>query len=186
MSLDDQTKSGEEEITIEIPDYILDPEYAIGVGLISRDEYTTLRDEYYTQARTLTGVVIPLVGFMAALRWGSIHHWSWPVFFGIFVFGIAALVLGLDRLHKFYSELQQLIIGHYVKNKLAEKDAAATAAKVLTKKQLDDELTKKFKEQDAELKKKLDEQLAAIEKVIKAKEPDKGSKPGGGAAQSAT
>jgi hypothetical protein len=166
---DQPTPAQEQTVEYQVPHYVLDSEYAIGMGIISQQEYTSLRDEYYTQARTLTGVAIPLGGLMLYLRFGTDQHWGWTYVY-IASAILAGLIFGLDRLHKFYSELQMLIIGHYVKNALAAKEAAATAAKALTKQYFDSELKKKFADQ-----------LTAIEKVVKAKpEASKDKKSGGG------
>jgi hypothetical protein len=158
---EDMTSGGvkaapEMTVQYQVPYYVLDAEYAIGMGIISQQEYTSLRDDYYTQARTLTGVAIPLIGLMFYMWLGTTQRWGcWPYIF-LLLLTVGAVFSGLDRLHKFYSELQMLIIGHYIAKKLAEKAAADAAAKNITKSYLEKELKKEF-----------DNQLEKIKKLLK-------------------
>ena len=159
------TQSTEQTVQYEVPYYVLDPEYAIGMGIISQTEYSTLRDEYYTQARTLTGIAFPLGGFVLYMWFGG-QSWGWWPYIILFVIA-GGVIAGLDRLHKFYSELQMLIIGHYVAIKLAEKKAADTAAHTVTKKVLDKELKAAFATQ-------LDDIKEIVEAIVQPTEEDSG------------
>jgi hypothetical protein len=149
-----ETQKGAKEQTIqyEVPYYVLDPQYAIGMGIISQQEYSSLRDEYYTQARTLTGIAIPLIGLMLYMGFGTDQSWGVFPYFVISFVTVCGMVAGLDRLHKFYSELQMLIIGHYLAKKMADEKAASQAAQNVTKTYLEKELKKEFDKQLIDIK----------------------------------
>lgn len=105
----------------EIPNYVLFPEYAIGMGLITRDDYNALSDQYYTQARILTGVFLPLIGLVLVLAFSGLPPVSWWIYAILLTCATAGVFFGMDRLHKFYSALQTLIISKYVAKKQAEQ-----------------------------------------------------------------
>lgn len=106
---------------------ILLPEYAIGVGLITRDEYETIRRDYFTQTQWTLGLIIPLI-----MLWIAFVIRPEPLVLKLHVlFGLligAALIGGMDRLHNYNAQLQSLIAGKYVAKLMAREAAEAAAA----------------------------------------------------------
>lgn len=119
----------DEDEGIEIPTKILLTEYAIGQGLISREEYGALRDQYFTQSQATLGLILPTIGIIVAINFGGsldLDAWvSWLL--GGLV--LLALLSGLDRLHKYYSELQTLIVSRYVARVIKAREEAAKDSK---------------------------------------------------------
>jgi hypothetical protein len=112
---------------LDVPTEILLPEYAIGVGLITREEYEGIRSDYFTQTQWTLGLIIPLLLLWAALamRDESARWWVHAIF--ITLVGVA-FVGGMDRLHNYYAQLQSLIAGKYVAKVMAREAAEAAAA----------------------------------------------------------
>lgn len=112
---------------LDVPTEILLPEYAIGVGLISRDEYDSIRRDYFTQTQWTLGLIIPLIMLWIALgiRPEPLPWWLHVVF--LLLAGVA-LIGGMDRLHNYYAQLQSLIAGKYVAKLIAREAAEAAAA----------------------------------------------------------
>jgi hypothetical protein len=110
-----------------IPESLLFPEYAIGQKLITRAEYTAIRDEYYTQSQASFGVILPLLFLAYALARSGVAAVGGWVYAAIAAAAVVAFIAGADRLHKYYSELQALIISRY---RAAQDAKAAAAARV--------------------------------------------------------
>jgi hypothetical protein len=109
---------------------IRQPEYAIGQGLITRDEYKGIRDEYYTQSLISTGLVLPVMlltfGFevtpqlgLGGSKWYQLVLWVFLV-----LMESALIMVGADRRNKFEVELETRIAGQYLKNCEAAKKPA--------------------------------------------------------------
>ena len=116
----------------DFPDQILFPEYAIGKRLITRDEYNELQSQYFTQAQATFGVILPTLLLLFALNYSGVLQLSTWVYIVVDALLVIALIAGMDRLHKFHSELQLLIVGRYdaaTDAALAAKTAAEEAAK---------------------------------------------------------
>jgi type II secretory pathway pseudopilin PulG len=123
----------------KIPDRkILQPQYAIGQGLITRDDFDTLRNEYLAQSDLSVGLIVPVAFLLFALAvTPQLGDWRSPwLIVGLGVATAALTILAVDRRHKYTVELQSLILGSWVKKteaaKAAEKaakDAAEKAAK---------------------------------------------------------
>jgi hypothetical protein len=114
-----------DEEPVEIPTKILMTEYAIGQGLITRDEYIALRDQYFTQSQATFGLILPLVGIIAAINSGGTFDLECWVSWLLGAFAVVAFFGGLDRLHKYYSELQTLIVSRYVALVFKKREEAA-------------------------------------------------------------
>lgn len=116
------------ERLLEQDPHIYDPNYAIGRGLLTQSEYTSLYDEYVRQSQLVTGMLIPVL-MLAVAIWLRLDCCGSPSAWPKFLIVIATLLLlptlwyaGLDRLHKFYSEVQARIAGHFKKLELAQKE----------------------------------------------------------------
>jgi hypothetical protein len=136
----------------DFPDQILYPEYAIGQKLITREEYDQLETIYVTQAQAAFGLILPSVLLLIAIWFTGVLALatSTVVVVGVLLF-VAALV-GMDRLHKFNSELQLLIVSRWDAMQEAKKAAAAAAAAKKATDQANAQLLKALKEDIDELK----------------------------------
>jgi hypothetical protein len=90
------------------PNPFLQPEYAIGQKLLTRDEYDTLRKGSGTESEIAFGMVIPLV-LLAVALWQ--RGYSIAAGWVAMTLAVVFLLAGFDRLHKFRSDLQALIRG---------------------------------------------------------------------------
>ena len=102
---------------------LLYPEYAIGQQLITRAEYDDIRNSYYVQGQAACGLFIPLIGLSIASVGSDQVSVPWYVKVLVPLFAVLALVGGLDRLHKYQSELQALIVGRFERKKQEARDA---------------------------------------------------------------
>lgn len=112
---------------LDVPTEILLPEYAIGVGLITREEYDSVRRDYFTQTQWTLGLIIPLIMLWIALAIRPEPLPWWLHFLFVLLIGVG-LIGGMDRLHNYYAQLQSLIAGKYVAKLIAREAAEAAAA----------------------------------------------------------
>ena len=130
-------------------------EYAIGQGLITRDEYNTVRTQYFTQSQMSLGLIFPIILLLLACyltpRIG-VAAWCWPAS-GILI--LILLVIGMDRWHKFQSELQSLIDSRYQKNVAAAEKANADKKPAQIDKAVTDALRTVLRDELSKLKMEL-------------------------------
>jgi hypothetical protein len=115
---------------------ILQPAYAIGIGIITDDQYNTLKNEFFAQSELSLGLIVPLIlvvlglALMPQIGLGptgsggalTLHAMAWfficasltPISMGLFV-------VGAERFHKFRMEVKLLILGNWQKQKDAAK-----------------------------------------------------------------
>jgi hypothetical protein len=115
---------------------VLQPAYAIGIGIITGDQYNTLKNEFFAQSELSLGLIVPLIlvvlglalipqiGLGPAAAGGelSLHSLAWffvcaslaPISMGLFL-------VGAERFHKFRMEVKLLILGNWQKQKDAAK-----------------------------------------------------------------
>jgi hypothetical protein len=96
---------------------ISQPEYAIGQGLLSRDDYNSIKDEYYGQSQISIGL-IPPVAFLtfAILATPQVGLRSgWPVWTTLALVQALLLYVGVDRRHKFETTVESLIASQFLK-----------------------------------------------------------------------
>lgn len=120
----------------EILKKMLQPAYAIGMGIITDDDYNTLKNEFFAQSELSLGLIVPLIlvvlGLALIPQIGlgptgsggelSLHAMAWfficaalaPISMGLFV-------VGAERFHKFRMEVKLLILGNWQKQKDAAK-----------------------------------------------------------------
>lgn len=120
---------------------IYHPEYAIGQGLITRDEYSRIRDEYFTQSQVSLGLILPLCLMVYAIS-RTPQLGVQRITQGAIGVALAVLfVVGMDRWHKYESELQSLILSRWNKVQAADAKAKQDAAATKTQIQLNKTLT---------------------------------------------
>jgi hypothetical protein len=115
------------------PRYLFFPSYAIGQNIITQAQLDTLTAQYYSQSQLSFGLILPTCFLGVVLLLDMRVSLPWWIFMVLCLFCIVALLVGMDRLHKFNSELQMLIRSSYCVKVLAAKkqkqaDAAAAAA----------------------------------------------------------
>jgi hypothetical protein len=115
---------------------ILQPAYAIGMGIITGDQYNTLKNEFFAQSELSLGLIVPMILVVLGLALipqiglgptGSggeltMHAMAWfficallaPISMGLFV-------VGAERFHKFRMEVKLLILGNWQKQMEAAK-----------------------------------------------------------------
>jgi hypothetical protein len=132
------------------PPKVFHPEYAIGQGLITRDEYNRIQDEYFAQSQMSLGLILPVCVLAYALSKSQQLSLD-IVSMRVLGAGLAVLfVVGMDRWHKFDSELQALILSRWNKvqkaDAQAQQDAAGGKAQAQLIKTLADAIAKDIKE----------------------------------------
>jgi hypothetical protein len=114
---------------------IRQPEFAIGQGLLSRDEYNSIRDEYYAQSLISVGLVLPVMLLTFAIvvtpqlglggdRGPKLFIWLFLV-----LTETALIMIGADRRNKFEVEVETRISGQFLKTCEAAKKTATDPAK---------------------------------------------------------
>jgi hypothetical protein len=104
------------------------PEYAIAQKLITREEYDGLRNQYYAQSQVGFGIALSLA-VLAFVLWTAEPKVGYGIGAYVVVLMVVAFLAGVDRQHKYYSELQLLIYGRYRAALKAAADAAEAAKK---------------------------------------------------------
>jgi hypothetical protein len=117
---------------------VLEPEYAIGQGLISRDEYNDFRNTYLAQSELSLGLIFPLLLIIFAIAINSEDVWSklWvPAFIVAGTFFM--FVIAMERRQKYRIELKLLLVSRWDKQAAADKAAKDAKAKANDKSQED-------------------------------------------------
>jgi hypothetical protein len=101
------------------------PEYAIGLGLITKDDYSYLVTSDQTQSAVIAGMALPLL-FLVTMILIRIPATSDHAVIGSSYVGLAGIemllgVAAADRKHKFEKSSQALIAGAYAKMHAAKK-----------------------------------------------------------------
>jgi len=106
------------------------PEFAIGQGLLTRDAYNSIRNEYYAQSLISIGLILPLTLLTFALLVTPEMGVKPNLFLWVFFIPAqAALVMiGADRRHKFDTEVESTISGAFLKNCEAAKKPAKSSS----------------------------------------------------------
>jgi hypothetical protein len=118
---------------------ILEPEYAIGQGLISRDEYNDFRNGFLAQSELSLGLVLPLILVVFAEAKDFLHVWSRLVWASGFIFLATwfLFVVAMERRQKYRIELKLLLVSRWDKQAAADKAAKDAKAKAADKTQED-------------------------------------------------
>jgi hypothetical protein len=127
---------------------ILQPSYAIGMGIITQDDYNNLKNEYFAQSELTLGLMIPLIlivlGLALTPQIGLAPKWiekslvddgswwaalpgalTWYLMCAALVpISMALFLVGAERYHKYRMELKLLILGNWQKQQEAKEAAA--------------------------------------------------------------
>lgn len=92
------------------------PQYAIGQGLMARSDFQNLQDSYYSQSLVSTGLLFPLFFFLLALLLSPQFrlNGTW-VYVALGIGEIVLLITGVDRRHKYNTELDATISSAFLK-----------------------------------------------------------------------
>jgi hypothetical protein len=113
----------------------LEPEYAIGQRLISRDEFNHFRNTYLAQSELSLGLILPLllIVFAVTIRQSNLSGWEmcW-ISTSIVIATCVLFVLAMERHQKYLIELKLLLVGRWEKQgvdgKVIAKQKAGEAA----------------------------------------------------------
>jgi hypothetical protein len=126
------------------------PEYAIGLGVLSKDDYQALVSKYQTLSTTIIGLVVPAAllviiglirigGFYPGYAQGGLFAWTY-ILLGA---GETALFFAAaDLKHKFEMSTQSMIASSYAKLLAAKKNSSGGSA---TAKSVGDQITAALK-----------------------------------------
>jgi len=110
---------------------VLQPSYAIGMGVIAQSDYTDLKNEYFAQCELSLGLIIPMILIVLGLKLTpqvGLEHISWVVMcLAMAPISTILFLIGAERYHKYRMELKLLILGNWRKQQDA-KEAAATSS----------------------------------------------------------
>jgi len=92
------------------------PPYAIGQGLMLRSDFETLQNSYYSQSLISIGLILPLLLLVFALLVTPQFGLRGAPLYVILGLGeVLLLITGVDRRHKYVTELDGLIAGAFLK-----------------------------------------------------------------------
>lgn len=142
------TKPSDDKVDSETLKKILQPSYAIGVGIITQDDYNSLKNNYFAQSELSVGLIIPLIlivlGLALAPQIGirpiglpivlesqgrTMEDWASSLAWFLTCAALAPLctvlfLIGTERYQKFRMELKLLILGNWKKQLNAKKAAS--------------------------------------------------------------
>jgi hypothetical protein len=104
------------------PGAVLEPEYAVGKGLITQDEFDAVKNEFFAQSELSVGLILPLICLASAISfWLGV--WERAALSGFVVLLSCLLYLvAVERRFQYRFELKILILGRWDKAKEAAKD----------------------------------------------------------------
>jgi hypothetical protein len=106
---------------------ILQPEYAIGMNIITRDDYNSQMNEYFAQSELSLGAIIPLIlivlGLVLTPQVG-LNDGAW-VMMCVALAPISGVLffIGMERWQKYRMELKLLILGNWERLQDAKEQA---------------------------------------------------------------
>jgi hypothetical protein len=106
---------------------ILQPEYAIGMNIITRDDYNSQMNQYFAQSELSLGAIIPLIlivlGLVLTPQVG-LNDGAW-VMMCVALAPISGVLffIGMERWQKYRMELKLLILGNWERLQDAKQEA---------------------------------------------------------------
>jgi hypothetical protein len=114
------------------PGAVLEPEYAVGKGLITQDEFDAVKNEFFAQSELSVGLILPLICLAGAVSyWLSLGE---RIALSLFVVVVSCLLylVAVERRFQYRFELKILILGRWDKAKEASKDTSSGAKPSVT------------------------------------------------------
>jgi hypothetical protein len=108
------------------PSSVLEPEYAVGKGLISQDEFNAMKNEFFSESELSVGLILPLILLASAAS-----YWMLPwmrIVLAIALSGACGLLymVGVERRFQYRFELKILILGRWDKAKEAAQKSSSS------------------------------------------------------------
>jgi hypothetical protein len=104
---------------------ILQPEYAIGMGVITRDDYNNEMNQYFAQSELSLGLIVPMILIVLGLRLipeVGLNGGAWVAMcLALAPISGVLFVVGMERWQKYRMELKLLILGNWEKLQDAKK-----------------------------------------------------------------
>lgn len=109
------------------PSAVLEPEYAVGKGLITQDEFDAVKNEFFAQSELSVGLILPLICLASAISfwltlWERIGLSGFVAFLSCLLYLVA-----VDRRFQYRFELKILILGRWDKAKEAAKGSSGSS-----------------------------------------------------------
>lgn len=126
--------SAQGESTLNLLDFynippvsVLQPSYAAGKGLVTQDEINGLKNEYFTQSELSFGMIMPLTLLTFVLTYRPpvwLNQNPMPLVTSFLAFlSFCFFWIGIERNHRYRTELKLLILSRWDKAVEAEKNA---------------------------------------------------------------
>jgi len=109
------------------PSAVLEPEYAVGKGLITQDEFNAMKNEFFAQSELSVGLIMPLILLASALSYWML---PWERIVLAFALGVtcgALYMVGLERRFQYRFELKIMILGRWDKAMEAAKKSSGSS-----------------------------------------------------------
>jgi hypothetical protein len=160
---------------------ILEPEYAIGQGLISGDEFESFRNTYLAQSELSLGLIFPLLLIVlgATLTPQTVATVSDRLWMLVLVLGASSFlfIIAMERRQKYRIELKLLLVSRWDKQAAADKAAKEAKAKA-NGKTSEDSIRQILKEELKGLHLEVKPLVVEIRKSPEEAPGNKGTKPG--------
>jgi hypothetical protein len=159
---EEQKQKEADALTPAFDTRFLNPEFAIGQGLLTREEYVSFRNGYLAQSELTVGMIFPLALIIFACAVNpqmQVRSNPWVLVFLILATA-ALVVLAVERRQKYKIELATLLLGRWEKQAKADKDAKQAKKEADAKSKSDDtaadkKMRKVFKEELEKLRQEL-------------------------------
>lgn len=108
------------------PSSVLEPEYAVGVGLITADEFNAIRNDFLSQSDLSVGLIAPLICLAFAVStWLAVWQ-RILVAVGVLFASWILYLMAVERRFQYRYELRILILGRWDKAQEAKKQASGS------------------------------------------------------------
>jgi hypothetical protein len=105
------------------PDPVMQPAYAVGKSLITQEEFSALKSEYFAQCELSLGLILPLILAAFAASYRLSLSWIFFLAIGVALFAWLLFLIAWNRWFRYGMELKLLILGRWDKaTEAAQKD----------------------------------------------------------------
>jgi len=109
------------------PGAVLEPEYAVGKGLITQDEFDAVKNEFFAQSELSVGLILPLVCLASAISYWLVAWQRIAVSGFVILFSFLLYLVAVERRFQYRFELKILILGRWDKAKETAKDSSGSS-----------------------------------------------------------
>lgn len=93
------------------PSAVLEPEYAVGKGLITQDEFNAVKNEFFAQSELSVGLIVPLICLAAAVSYWLTSTQRIALSIFVIVVSCVLYLVAVERRFQYRFELKILILG---------------------------------------------------------------------------